>query len=147
MRDVLTRGQLAREAGVKLATVRYYERRGLLSDTGQSRAGYHHYDREAVSRLRFIKRAQELGFSLAEIQELLELGTDPGATCGDIKPLADAKVAEVQQKIRDLQRVKRALTKLAEACPGQGATDGCPILGLVQLDPQMQHSSQVQESK
>ena len=124
----LTRGQLVREAGVKFATVRYYERRGLLRHRDRSAGGYHRYDRESVRRLRFIRRAQELGFTLSEIQELLELRVDSETVCEDVRCRAQSKIADMQQKIRDLQRMKEALTRLVDACEREGTTDHRPIV-------------------
>ena len=126
--DRLTRGQLAREAGVKVATVRYYERRGLLQAQGRSGGGYHHYDEEAVHRLRFIRRAQELGFTLAEVDELLSLRAEAGSRCEEVRQQAEAKIADMQRKIRDLQRMKRALSQLVEACRREDGTGRCPVV-------------------
>lgn len=128
MAGLLTRGQLAREANVKLATVRYYERRGLLRARGTSPGGYHQYDQDSVRRLRFIRRAQELGFTLAEIEELLDLRLDSDVVCDDVKNRAQAKIVDMKQKIRDLQRMKKTLRKLVDACEREGSTDHCPIL-------------------
>ena len=128
MNQPLTRGQLAREVGVNFATVRYYERRGLLCHRNRSASGYHQYDQDSVRRLRFIRRAQELGFTLNEIEELLDLRLDAKAVCKDVKHQAQAKITDMQQKIRDLQRMKKALGKLVEACKREGTTDHCPIL-------------------
>ena len=126
--STLTRGQLAREAGVKFATVRYYERRGMLRHRDRSASGYHRYDRESVRRLRFIRRAQELGFTLNEIEELLDLRLDSEKVCEDVRCRAQSKIGDMQQKIRDLQRMKKALTKLVDACEREGTTDHCPIV-------------------
>lgn len=128
MSQPLTRGQLAREVGVNFATVRYYERRGLLRHQHRSAGGYHQYDEDSVRRLRFIRRAQELGFTLKEIEELLDLRLDAKAVCNDVKHRAHAKISDMQQKIRDLQRMKKALGTLVEACEREGTTDHCPIL-------------------
>lgn len=130
MADLRT-GQLAGEAGVNVETLRFYERKGLLPEPPRRGAGYRAYPPETVERIRFIKRAQALGFTLAEIRELLELGTDDRTTCADVKQRAEAKIDEVQCKIADLNAMKKALGRLAEACPGTGPTDRCPILGLV----------------
>jgi len=130
----LRTGELANRAAVNVETLRFYERRGLLPEPPRRPSGYREYPLESVERIRFIKRAQELGFSLNEIKGLLELKVDPETTCVDVRARAHAKIADVQQKIRDLQRVKKALARLADACPGEGPADGCPILDLVRFE-------------
>ncbi len=130
----LRTGDLAEQAQVNVESLRFYERKGLLPEPPRRASGYRAYPPEAVERIRFIKRAQELGFSLAEIKELLELRVDPGMTCADVRERAEAKIEDIEQKIRDLQAMRRALRKLAEACPGSGSIDGCPILGLVRFE-------------
>ncbi len=124
----LTIGQLARAAGVGVETVRFYERRGLLAPPPRSAAGYRQYTDDTVARLQFIRRAKELGFTLSEIQELLALRERPTARCAEVKSRAEAKIASIDQKIRDLQRMKRSLKKLADICPGETVTEECPIL-------------------
>lgn len=124
----LTIGQLAKEAQVNVETVRYYERRGLMPEPPRKESGYRQYPQDSVARIRFIKRAQELGFSLKEISELLSLRIDPDTTCADIKRKAELKLADIEGKIRTLQGMKRALTKLASSCRGRGPTSKCPIL-------------------
>lgn len=127
MRD-LSIGQLARTARVNVETIRYYERRGLIPEPPRRESGYRQYSEDAVSRIQFIKRAKELGFSLKEISELLSLRVDPDTTCGDVKRRAEVKIAEVDEKIRALQKIKKALTKLAALCRGSGPTSECPIM-------------------
>src|SRR5688572_27027868 len=97
--NVLTIGQLAKRAGVNLETIRYYERRGLLSEPPRRASGYRQYRPDVVARIRFIKRAQELGFSLNEIHELLSLRVEAATVCSDVKQRAEAKVAEIEQKM------------------------------------------------
>ncbi|MCH8047975.1 MAG: MerR family DNA-binding protein, partial [Planctomycetes bacterium] len=89
---------------------------------------YRQYDEGVVDRLRFIRRAKQLGFTLKEIRELLSLRLDPATTCGDVKSRAEAKLDDIAAKIRSLQRMKRALVKLTKACSGRGAASECPIL-------------------
>ena len=127
----LTIGQLAKEAQVNVETVRYYERRGLMPEPPRRESGYRQYPLDSVARIRFIKRAQELGFSLKEISELLSLRIDPDTTCGDIKRKAELKVEDIERKIRTLQSMKRALTKLVSSCRGRGPTSECPILEML----------------
>lgn len=121
-------GQVARQAGVGIETVRFYERQGLLSEPDRKPSGYRQYTGDAVARLKFIRRAKELGFSLKEIAELMALRLEPGATCGDVRQRATEKLAEIEAKIRDLRRMKKALEELTVACKGRGPLKGCSIL-------------------
>jgi MerR family copper efflux transcriptional regulator len=125
----LTTGKLATEGGVNLETVRYYERRGLLPKPPRTPAGYRTFDAEAVRRLRFIKQAQALGFSLREIRELLALRVDPRTSCGDVRRRAEAKIADIEGKLRALRAMKRALVRLTATCAkGSAPVSACPIL-------------------
>ena len=130
----LTVGKLADHGGVNVQTIRYYERRGLLPKPVRSPSGYRTYSAEALRRLRFIRRAQVLGFSLAEIEELLSLRVQPGMTCGDIRRRAREKIRAVNEKIAELQRIRDALSTLASACHGTGPTSECPILESLELE-------------
>lgn len=123
-----TIGRLAKEAGVNLETVRYYERRGLLPRPPRSESGYRLFPDEAAGRLRFIRRAQELGFSLAEIRELLSLRVSRTAKRTDVRRRAEAKIADIDAKLKSLDSMKRALRKLTRACAGCGPIAECPIL-------------------
>ena len=131
----MTRGQLAKEAGVNSETLRYYEQRQLVPEPPRTDSGYRQYPKNTVARIRFIKRAQELGFSLSEISELLTLRVDPSRTCVDVKDRTDAKISEIKSKIRSLKRIERALTRLSEACTGSGPTSECPILDAIATTP------------
>ncbi len=124
----LTIGKVARLAGVGVETVRFYERKELIAEPPRLESGYRQYPEEAVSRIRFIRRAKELGFSLSEIGELLSLRSDPKASCADVKARTESKIRDVGAKIRSLQRMKRALTKFSSACTGKGVITECPIL-------------------
>jgi MerR family mercuric resistance operon transcriptional regulator len=124
----LTIGRLAKEVGVNLETVRYYERRGLLPRPPRSASGYRLFPDEAAGRLRFIRRAQELGFSLAEIRELLSLRVSRTAKRTDVRRRAEAKIADIDAKIKSLDSMKRALRKLTRVCAGCGPIAECPIL-------------------
>jgi len=124
----LTTSELANEGGVHLETVRYYERRGLLPKPPRTPAGYRTFDAQAVRRLRFIKRAQALGFSLQEVRELLSLRVDPRTSCADVRRRTEAKVADIDQKLEALRAMKRALVRLMAACAGRGPVSTCPIL-------------------
>lgn len=120
--------KLAREVGVKLPTIRYYERRGVLPKPPRTAAGYRVFDSHAVARLRFIKHAQSLGFTLREIQGLLALRVDSDNTCGDVRIRAQAKVRDVEQKIRHLQEIRDAINRLIGACQGRRPSGECPLL-------------------
>jgi len=128
----LTIGKVARGAGLRIDTVRYYEREGLLNKPARTASGYRNYSPEAVARLRFICQAKELGFSLNEIKELLSLRVAPGKSCADVKARAKAKIADIEQRVTQLNRMKRALAKLATACSGSGPTSECPILDAIE---------------
>ena len=124
----LTIGRLAQIGGVNPETVRYYEREGLIPKPPRTRAGYRVFPQDAARRLRFIKRAQELGFSLSEIRELLSLRTRPGISRADIRARAAAKIADVDEKIQALEGIKKALRTLTDRCDGCGPLTACPIL-------------------
>lgn len=121
-------GEVAELAGVPTATVRYYERRGLIDRAPRSGSGYRQYGRDTAERLRFIKRAQDLGFSLAEIQELLALRVDDPAACPAVEAKARHKIAQVKRMIRDLTRIGTTLEGLADSCRTHAPTAECPIL-------------------
>ena len=121
-------GDVAERGGVNLQTIRYYEREGLLPEPPRLASGYRLFPEAAVRRVRFIKRAQELGFSLAETRELLSLRENADAGAQDMRERARAKVADIEEKIRTLRAMKKALNALAESCPGCGPLSECPIL-------------------
>ena len=124
----MTRSEIARRAGVGLEAVRFYEQQSLLPAPPRSASGYRQYDETYVERIRFIKRAQELGFTLEEVRELLRLRVAPGADAGAVRRQAQARLAHVEAKIRDLERIRKALAHLVDACHGHGPTSACPIL-------------------
>jgi MerR family mercuric resistance operon transcriptional regulator len=124
----LTIGRLAKEAGVNLETVRFYERRGLLPRPPRSASGYRLFPVEAARRLRFIRRAQELGFSLKEVGELLSLQVSRRTTSATIRARAEAKIADIQRKISSLKSMKKTLQKLTKVCDGCAPLAECPIL-------------------
>jgi MerR family mercuric resistance operon transcriptional regulator len=124
----LKTGELARQAGVNLQTIRYYERQGLLPRPARTQAGYRMFATETVGRVRFIKRAQELGFSLREIRGLLALRVDGRTSCAEVRRRAQAKGADVDKKIRALEEIRAALERLTAACSGRGPVGECPIL-------------------
>jgi MerR family transcriptional regulator, copper efflux regulator len=131
-------GELAEQGQVNLQTIRYYEREGLLPKPPRLASGYRVFSPDAVRRVRFIKRAQELGFSLKEIKELLLIRIDPEQDCSGVRKLARAKVADIEQKIRTLQSMRKVLGKLATACPGRGPLSECPILESFEPDGEIQ---------
>lgn len=133
--NTLTTGEVAERAGVNVQTVRYYERRGLIPEPPRSSGGFRQYRPEHVARIRFIKRAQELGFTLEEAHELLSLRATPDADRADVRAVAQEKRDEVQQKIDDLQRIQATLNHLITACEGHGSTDDCPILHALEDHP------------
>lgn len=124
----LTIGRFAQEAGINLETVRYYERRGLLPKPPRTSSGYRLFSPEAKRRIKFIKRAQDLGFSLQEIHELLELRTSPRTSTGEVRRRAEAKIADIEGKIRTLGSMKKTLQKLAQSCSGCAPISQCSIL-------------------
>src|SRR5213596_1331946 len=126
--DGLSTGEIAKQGGVNLETIRYYERRGLLPKPPRTPAGYRAFDAEAVRRIRFIKQAQALGFSLKEVRELLALRLDPRSSCADVRRRAEAKIADIEEKLRALRAMKRTLVRITAACAGRGPVSECPIL-------------------
>jgi MerR family copper efflux transcriptional regulator len=124
----LTTGQLAKQAQVNIETVRYYERRGLIPEPPRRESGYRKYPQNTVIRIQFIKRAQELGFSLKEIHELLSLRLDPDTPAIVIRNKAEAKVKDIEEKITSLESMKHALVHLIGQCDGHGTVDDCPII-------------------
>ncbi|KAF1685556.1 heavy metal-responsive transcriptional regulator [Pseudoxanthomonas broegbernensis] len=122
-------GQLARQTGVAIDTIRYYERQGLLPAARRGANGYRQYGPADTRRLRFVRRAKELGFSLEEIGSLLALSDARGADMAQVRVTAQEKLVMIQERIDELQRVRNALRDLVEACPGHGALQDCPIMG------------------
>ena len=121
-------GEVAERSGVNLQTIRYYEREGLLPKPPRLESGYRMFPESIVRRVRFIKRAQQLGFSLSEIGDLLAIQLDTTRDCVDVQRLAKAKVADIDERIATLRRMRRVLSGLVDACPGCGPAQECPIL-------------------
>jgi MerR family copper efflux transcriptional regulator len=128
----LSIGKLAKLAGVNIDTVRYYERNGLLAPSTRLASGYRRYGDLELARLRFIRRAQKLGFSLKEINSLL--GLSARRNVAQVKRAAQAKLADVETRIADLQRVRAGLSILVDACPGHGQASDCPILRALSVE-------------
>ncbi len=124
----LSSGELAREAGVNSETLRYYERQGLLPRPARTANGHRRYEPEAVSVLRLIKRSQELGFTLAEIRELLRGLERPGAVCDDVCQAIEAKIGRVDQELVRLRSQRARLSRLRAACPRTRPLGECPVV-------------------
>ncbi len=126
--DGLKRGELARRCGVNPETIRYYEKRGLLPRARRSPSNYRIFGEDAVRRVRFVMRAKELGFTLAEIRELLALRAAPGARCADVLHRAKEKIRDIDGKLRTLRAMRKALVDLIAECRGREPIRECPIL-------------------
>ena len=123
----VTRGALARDLGCNVETIRYYEKIGLLPEPTRSDAGYRLYGNDDRQRLRFILRARELGFTIAELRSLLGLVDGGEYTCGEVHDLMVEHLKSVRQKIADLKRLERTLARISDECSG-GAVPECPII-------------------
>ncbi len=124
-----TISKAAKNAGVGVETIRFYERKGLIEQPPKPiDGGFRVYPEETVARIRFIRQAQEIGFSLREIEELLSLRADPSADCSEVRERAAAKLEEVDRKMEQLGRIRSALDELIAACPGRGALRACSIM-------------------
>jgi len=126
--NVLTIGGVAKQADVHVETLRYYERQGLVAQPPRSMSNYRLYPADIGRRLRFIKHAQALGFSLKEIKELLSLRAAPRARRADVRARAEAKIKDIEAKVRSLQAMQKALAQLVAECVGRGPITDCPIL-------------------
>lgn len=124
----MTIGAVAQLTGVGIDTIRYYERERLLPRPRRRASGYRDYDAGDVDRLRFIRSAKRLGFTLDEIRELLALSTDHVRGVRDVKHRAQTRLAAIEYRIHKLQRMRRGLKKLIDGCPGHGDPGMCPIL-------------------
>ena len=126
--SLMSIGQVAKQAGISVETIRYYEKQGLLDKPERKESGYRQYSCEIIVRLSFILQAKELGFSLKEIGELLSLKSGVNAACGDVKKMALEKLCEIENKMKMLQRMRKSLKKLIDVCPGKAPINDCPIL-------------------
>lgn len=133
----MTIGQLADAAGVNVQTVRYYERRGLLPEPPRTVAGYREYADSDVARIGFIRRAQGLGFTLKEIDELLSLRMASGTTPDQVRGHVEAKIADVETRIAELERIRGALARMAGACEVHGPLGDCPFLEALEAQPEV----------
>jgi MerR family mercuric resistance operon transcriptional regulator len=143
--EALTIGQVARQAGVGVETIRFYEREGLLEEPRRRASGYRQYSEQAVQRIHFIKRAQQLGFSLKEIAELLLLRVDAQTSCEEVKQRTEAKITEVERKLAELQRLRQALLQIASLCTGQGPGSRCPMLDALDQQETLDHAVRKEE--
>lgn len=129
----MTIGELAKSAGVNVQTIRFYEREGLLPDAHRwPDSGYRDFDDEALLRLRFIRSAKELGFTLREIRELLDLRILPGESCGEMKHLLEAKLTDLDRRMQEMRRLRRVLNKLVVACRHRRKKTNCPALWAIE---------------
>jgi DNA-binding transcriptional MerR regulator len=121
-------GELALEAGVNPQTLRYYERRGLLEAARGASSGFREYSRDAVRQVRFIRRAQDLGFTLEEIRDLLVLWPDSATSCPIVQARARATLERIDAKLADLREMRGALSKYVAACQNRAESEACPLL-------------------
>lgn len=128
----VTIGVLAKHGGVNVETIRYYQRRGLLPEPSKPSGGFRKYDPDSVKRVRFIKRAQSLGFTLDEILGLLAL--DEKTACLETRQIAADKLELIHEKLADLMRMRKALSSLVHACDESSASGSCPIIHLLVQD-------------
>jgi Hg(II)-responsive transcriptional regulator len=129
----MTIGRLARHAGVGIDTIRFYERRGLLPEPARTLSGYRLYPHQTTARMRFIRRAKALGFTLDEIGSLLEL-QDVGGQKSMVKSLVRKKLSQIDLKIEGLSRIRKVLSELETECSGSGDVSGCPIIAALALE-------------
>ncbi|MCI0409772.1 MAG: heavy metal-responsive transcriptional regulator [Acidobacteria bacterium] len=127
-------GEVARRAGVNIQTLRYYERIGLVKPDGRRDSGYRLYRDEVVRRIRFIKHAQQLGFTLVEIAELLRLRVDKTVRCDEVRRRAEARLRIVKEKVDSLRKMAKILEGLIHSCASRVLTDPCPILKSLEAD-------------
>jgi len=128
--STFTIGKLAKQAGVGIDTVRFYERRGLLPEPERTSSGYRLYRDDSVDRIRFVRRAKQLGFTLDEIENLLLL-QDQGGRKSEVKALTDQKLMQINAKIDDLMRMRDVLSELSQRCSGKGNVTSCPIIDAI----------------
>ena len=126
--DGLTIGQVAKGANVNVETVRYYERVGLIPLPPRTESKYRLFPAEVIQRIKFIKKAQDLGFTLSEIKTLLSIYDSKNFDCKEVQQFASQKIEEIELKIKDLQDIKSILQDLTNRCPGQGSIGECPII-------------------
>jgi len=121
-------GEVAKRSGVGIETIRFYEREGLLQEPERRPSGYRQYDESTINRLEYISQAKELGFTLAEIRELLELSFAVHEGCVHIRQRAEDKITNIEDKIRQLQRMKRSLRNIVSQCKKKNSPHECPLV-------------------
>jgi len=124
----MTIGKLAKRAGVGVETIRFYERKGMIPEPPRRESGYREYDEETVDRVRFIRGAKELGFTLREIDGLLSIRVDPDGPCQEVNRRIDTKILDIDDRIQKLDRMRATLVRLRARCRGEGPVSECPIL-------------------
>lgn len=132
----MTIGKLAKKCGVGVETVRFYEREGLIPQPERKPSGYRIYSAVAVNQIHFIRQAKELGFSLKEIRDLMGLRLDGEQTCEEVRSLAETKIADIEEKIALLQKMRITLGELVVACKNNKQTESCPILKAIEKEVQ-----------
>lgn len=136
----LTIGRVAAEAGIGVETIRFYERKGLIRQPSRRARGRRHYPADAVERLTFIRQAKDLGFSLREVQDLLSIRDEKGATCADVRRRAEAKIADVDERIAALKKMRNSLAVLMHACNGRAPVAKCPIVLSLKSRPRLRNA-------
>lgn len=136
----LTSGEVAKRAGIGVEALRFYQRKGLVPEPPRTANRYRRFPLDTVRRLRFIQRAQAIGFTLDEIAELLELRVDPEADCDEVRERATARLREVEEKIHHLERVRSTLSELVTACTHRNPSTECPILGALEPEELEYHT-------
>lgn len=131
---LLSIGKVAKQAGISVETIRFYERKGLLQEPQRKESGYRQYQEEDIRKLVFIQHAKNLGFSLNEIRDLMSLQADSKSTSREVKDMAENKLQDIEEKIKMLQRMRMTLKHLVDKCPGEGPTSECPILDALASD-------------
>jgi DNA-binding transcriptional MerR regulator len=126
--EKLTIGQLSKQAGVKVVTIRYYEGLKLMPAPPRTQANYRVYDRQQLRRLRFIRRCRDLGFTLDQIRELLQLSTQDTKECSGVDHITEEHLKEIERKVADLRRLAAELRRIKSCCPGKGLIADCRIL-------------------
>lgn len=128
-------GEIAKRSGLSVDTLRYYEKRGLLTPSSRSNAGYRLYHLDSLQRIQFIQRSKALGFSLEEIMELMEVQHSPSAGSIAVKSRVEEKIAIIEQKMQHLQQLKDSLEQLNQLCSGEGSVADCPIIEYLNEQP------------
>lgn len=132
--NMLNIGQVAKQTGVTVEAIRFYEKQKLIATPRRSDSGYRQYPLETIKRVRFIQHAKDVGFTLKDVGELLALRRESGSSCTDIKLCTLKKIEEIDQKINDLNKIRDALGRMIMKCSGQGSLSECPILEELELD-------------